>query len=423
MKIDLPSVLYFYIKTKKNGVTITVRTEYVDPIDGEILRHAVEKTVQRHEFLKLKLHKSIFAHSLRKNRRPVVVANSEKPLMLCAKETNYHFMAFRWADRNIYFDVFHGILDGTGVAMVLKTLSWYYINEKYGVSLPREGTKLLGDEIDPMEYKDYFPRSPLSVPDFIKKHQIPEYPRMNLIDLCRKKGIQLELCSYQYHVRCSEAEVMKVCKENDLSPSTLFTLAFFHAFDQVHPDYEYPLQAAIPYNMRAIFNAQNNYRNAVGNAIVTYTDKIRAMSLPQQGTAMRGQLVLATDPAAMLAGAERLRMLGTFLSKLPFSFLRRQFLHKMLTTRFPVITISYTGKKQTNDLSKYIVHSTVRVTAGTDRIVAEISCINDEFVLSFTQFCKNDVYITPFINEMKKMGVQDINIFDQNELETPQINL
>lgn len=86
-------------------------------------------------------------------------ATKEAPNCLGSAQANGHLLAFSWEKQEIYLDVFHGLSDAGGLLPLLRTVMYYYCQEKYRVSLNSQGIRLAGEEIPKEEIEEPYPDS------------------------------------------------------------------------------------------------------------------------------------------------------------------------------------------------------------------------------------------------------------------------
>ena len=115
-----------YVTTKESPNEIRIRIRMRDLIDSNVLRHAVDTTMERYPYFCVELQKKDGQCIFAENHRPVVITNSLHGVALNSEASNYHMIAFCWQDNWIILDVFHGMTDGTGAYEVVRTLLYYY---------------------------------------------------------------------------------------------------------------------------------------------------------------------------------------------------------------------------------------------------------------------------------------------------------
>ena len=136
-----------YVTSREQPYEIRIRIRMRDLIDRNILRHAVDMTMERYPYFCVELQKKDGRYIFAENHRPVVITNSLHGVELNSEASNYHMIAFCLQDNWIILDVFHGLTDGTGAYEVVRTLLYYYCSERYDIRLNEAGIRLAGRPI------------------------------------------------------------------------------------------------------------------------------------------------------------------------------------------------------------------------------------------------------------------------------------
>ena len=97
-----------YVTSKENPNEIRIRIRMRDLIDPDILRRAVDTTMERYPYFCVELQKKDGQYVFAENHRPVVITNSLHGVELNSAASNFHMIAFCWRDNWIILDVFHG---------------------------------------------------------------------------------------------------------------------------------------------------------------------------------------------------------------------------------------------------------------------------------------------------------------------------
>ena len=115
-----------------------------DPVDGEVLGRAVERTMERYPYFLVELKKGE-DYYLAENHRPVVVSHGLSGVTLNTAASNYHLLAFSYWEDWVILDLSHAMTDGVAAYELIRTFLYYYLSARYGVDLPREGVRLAGE--------------------------------------------------------------------------------------------------------------------------------------------------------------------------------------------------------------------------------------------------------------------------------------
>ena len=93
----------------------TVEVTHRDPIDGELLQRALDRTIQRMPYLSDTLTIEHGAVYYAKNPLPMEAAHTASIRHVGGSETNYHMLDLIWDGHTTCFSMFHGFCDGQGV--------------------------------------------------------------------------------------------------------------------------------------------------------------------------------------------------------------------------------------------------------------------------------------------------------------------
>ena len=114
--------------------TVRLCVRMKDEINGEMLSEAVRNTSKRYPYLSLQMKRNENRVYYEDNPKEIALINDNKRISLNSEESNYHVWAVCYRDDFIYLDIYHGLLDGTGMYMVLSTLLYEYCSRRYGVT-------------------------------------------------------------------------------------------------------------------------------------------------------------------------------------------------------------------------------------------------------------------------------------------------
>lgn len=120
----------FYAINEHLTNTFRAGIQLEKPVDGEILRHAVDTAIRRYPYFSVKTAVENEEYVLLPNDAPVVITYGMEPICLGSKVSNYHLIALAYEDCIIYFDGFHGLTHGIGIMPFIKTVLYYYLCEQ-----------------------------------------------------------------------------------------------------------------------------------------------------------------------------------------------------------------------------------------------------------------------------------------------------
>lgn len=407
-----------YTTTKEAPAEIRIRIRMRDLIDPEILRRAVDTTMERYPYFCVELQKKEGGFVYAENHRPVVISDSLHGAELNSEETNYHMIAFCWQDNMIILDVFHGLTDGTGAYEVVRTLLYYYCSERYNVSLKEDGIRLVGDEISAEEWIDpVVSRTDLPTP---KQNELMS----NALNVITTAGLEEDRRHTVYSVSISEKEFMRFNLDNDGSPGTMVALLLSRAIAKLFPESENAIRIALCVNQRKALNAPLAHQSLVGGVMLEYKDKLRDWSLEMQGTAYRGMVFAQTQEENVLRGIASFKGVNGMLLTKESDQERigvASYINS-LAGKLTTATVSYVGKADYKEAEQYIRDFRLWTSPMGNNLLVEISAVNGRFTLDFLQSFSSPVIVNAFLKELDENGII-YDLQDVNELELPNIKL
>ena len=407
-----------YVTSKESPNEIRIKIRIRDMIDPEILRHAVETTIERYPYFCVELQKKGGQYIFAENHRPVVITNSLHGVALNSEASNYHMIAFCWQDNWIILDVFHGMTDGTGAYEVVRTLLYYYCSERYNVNLNEEGIRLVGDEISAEEWDD-----PVA-----NRTELPN-PRRNeqmsdALNLTTCAGLEADHRNTVYSIAISESEFMRFSLDNDGSPGTMVSLLLSRAIAKLYPDAEDIIRITLCVNQRNALHAPMAHQSLVGGVFLEYKEKMRDWPLAKQATAYRGMVFAQTQEENVLMGVSSIKGInGLILSKeSDQERLGVASYINALASRVVTATVSYVGKANYREAEQYIRDFRTWTASPANGLTIEISAVNGRFTLDFLQTFSSPIFVNAFLKELEENGIV-YDLQDVNELELPNIIL
>lgn len=406
-----------YATSKKRPNEIRIRIRMRDLIDPDVLRRAVDTTMERYPYFCVELQKKDGRYIFAENRRPVVITHSLHGVDLNSPESNYHMIAFCWQDNWIILDVFHGMTDGTGAYEIVRTLLYYYCSGRYNVTLNDSGIRLAGDEISQEEWID-----PVA-----GRTDLPTPPRAELSDalsLTASAGLDKDGRHTVYSIAISESEFMRFNLDNDGSPGTMVSLLLSRAIAKLFPAAENVIRIALCVNQRKALHAPLAHQSLVGGVMLEYKDKLRDWPLDRQATAYRGMVFAQSQEEVVLGGLASSSGIGRMILSKDSDQERigvAGYIEK-LASRIVTATVSYVGKANYREAERYIRDFRLWTSPASNDLLIEISAVNGRFTLEFIQRFSSPVYVNAFLKELEENGIQ-YDLQDVHELELPNIKL
>ena len=407
-----------YATTKKNPSEIRIQIRMSDPIDPEILRHAVDTTMKRYPYFCVELQKKDGQYVYAENNRPVVIAESMEGVELNSEESNYHMIAFCRQDDWIVLDVFHGLTDGMGSYEVLRTLLYYYCFERYGVRMEGRGIRLVGDEITEEEWED-----PVVCRTDLRAPEQPEL-MSDALALVKAAGLEDDRRPTAYSITVPEDEFMKFNLDHDGSPGTMVSLLLSRAIAKLYPEAADPIRIYLCVNQRAALRAPRAHQSLVGGASLEYKEKMRDWPLTMQATAYRGMVIVQTQEEMVLRDVAASKGLTNMLLSKESDEERLVISNfsKAMTSRVATAVVSYVGKGSYANVDPYIRDFRAFTAPLGDELLVEISAVHGWFTLEFLQNYSSPVFVNAFMKELEENGISH-ELHVASELKLPNIRL
>lgn len=393
--------------------TIRIRIRMRDLIDPDALRDAVDTTMKRYPYFCVEIQRDpelCFAD----NPRPVVISSSLSGVELNAKESNFHLISFSCTDNWIEMDISHAMTDGTGAYEVIRTLLYYYVSRRYGLELPTDGIRIVGDAISPEEWVD----------PVLTAENLPTPGRTDLsraLNVVRAAGLEAKRNPTVYSIAIPEDEFMRFNIENDGSPATMVSLFLSRAIANCFPNSNDVIRVTMCVNQRKALRAPKAHQTLVGGVMLEYKDKMRDWPLDRQATAYRGMVFAQSMEEKVLEGVASQKGINQLiLSKA--SVQERKAVAGMikdLSARIMTATVSYVGKANYHEAEKYIRDFRLWTQSTGDTILIEISTVNGRFTLDFMQPFSDPFVLNAFLKELDENGIT-FDLQDVHSLELPK---
>jgi len=384
----------------KMDYTVRLCIRMKDEVNAEMLSLALKDTEKRYPYLSLRMKKDASRLFSEENPEPVVLLHTDRKISLNASETNYHVWAVCYNEDMIYLDIYHGLLDGTGMYMVLSTLLYGYCSRRYGVT-DHTGVRTLEDDIRPEEMIDPWDH----LPDIdLTKIPTPNFkPAFSLLHDAGLPQDELEVID----LIIPEADFLKFTSANDASPGTMISLLFARTIDELYPEREKGIMSSYVINGRPMLNASMDHHNCVHTVFMDYSDRIKAVPFDRQCTVYRGKTFVQSDAdrvaGAMTVNACRNRMIA---KSIPTVEGKMETFAKMLSGGRMLFTfmVSYVGKWKYKAVEPYISEFWTHVPPANS-CLSEIAAVGGNIFLSVHQQFRDDTILQSFIRELKSNGV------------------
>ena len=406
--------LFTELRTVYSGHNvIRIRIRMRDLIDPDSLKYAADMTMKRYPYFCVEIKRDPELYYA-ENPRPVVITASLAGVKLNSEESNFHLISFSYADNWIEMDISHAMTDGTGAYEVIRTLLYYYVSQQYGLELPTEGIRIVGDEISQEEWDDpVLEAENLPIPG---RTDMP--PALNVI-----KTLELESKRNPtvYSIAIPEDEFMRFNIENDGSPATMVSLFLSRAIARAFPENKDVIRIAMCVNQRKALHAAKAHQTLVGGVMLEYKDQMRNWPLDRQATAYRGMVFAQSTEEKVLEGVASQKGINQLILSKQTDQERKGVAGMImsLSARILTATVSYVGKANYSEAEKYIRDFRLWTQSTGDTVLIEISAVNGRFTLDFMQPFSDPLVLNAFLRELDENGIT-YDLQDVMRLELPQ---
>ena len=394
-----------YETTPANPHTFRLTIKMKDMVKEDTLRQAVELTMQRYPYFRVRLAVQDGEFVYEDNDAPVPVLHRDEPVVLASQETAGHLMVYCWWKNKVHIDCYHALTDGGGIYPMLKTFLYYYSSLYYGRQLANDNIRLAGDPVDPREWADPA-ADEIRVPGVIRirKWQNPAF------QLRDSKAVRLTDKCIVFNIRIREDEFMRFNLSNDGSPGSILALLLARAIDKVHPDKDLPTVIAMCVNQRPMLKAPLAHQSLVGDVRLVYDERIKKLPFSTQETCFRGRVSLQSDADPVLEDIRQYRQLIADMEGLTMAERHALCVSNMdRLTGYLTATVSYTGKADFGEAEFYVqefhaLPSTALPSSATP-LTLELSAVNGSFYVNFLQYFEEQDILDAFIGELRENGI------------------
>ena len=394
----------FYAANERFRNTIRFTLELTEDIDIEALKYAAERVKMRYPYFSVRIRTKEESYVLEENEKPFVISEDGTPKCLNSKESNDHLLAFAFEENRIFIDVSHFIADGNGIAPVTKTLLYYYIEKRYGAGgIDTEGLRLVTDPVQEDEYLYPFPETPLPKQEELTVKQ-KEYDTFFFVDTFFDAA-----GPYSYHLLVKQEELMQCSRSNDGSPVSFISVMMFKALMALYPDMEKDILFQVPHEYRKQLGRPLSHDCLARVFTVRLSGKNKSMDIERLNTAVRGQIILGSDPAADIEAINGMVKLGAYMQTLTLEGKKQTMLGAVAgSLAAHTFGISYTGRISWGGMEKYLrnVYPYAGENRFSGRIGVEVFTMGQYFSLCVMQPGRNPAFVNELVKEFGSCGIK-----------------
>ena len=354
-----------------------------DPVDGKILRTAVEALRMRFPYFYVRAAYRGKDEVTAPNDLPMTVRNSWDPVTFNTEATNFHLAAWKYEGHRLAFEISHSLTDAAGVLPYVQSVLYLYLSKATGRFFDPAGFRLPGQPIPESETGNPFMDLNIDgAAPLYQKKPIPDFFRLTY-GTNRDKTV--------FCLKLRESQVIQYCREFDGSPNVIVSVLMAKAARRLDPSCEKTVTAMVCINHKALLGNHDNYRCFVGSAFLDFPRDRNPDNVREACTIARGQLMLQAQPENSLWEIRRIKQ--GFSSPSP-------------DIPLASICVSYPGSRSFGPLSPWIDEFYIMTSLSkiTD-ILCEITCVGHHFFLAFMQPFSSPDYFRCFLEELTSAGM------------------
>jgi hypothetical protein len=290
--------------------------------------------------------------------------------------------------------------DGMGIHPLLMSVLYLYLSERYGTDgIDAAPIQMPSHPVLPQEYAYPFPEEPL----LMQRRQKGVDAAYSLDQAAfDRQGL------YAYHLHLPQRAVMQVASPADGSPVSFLSVMLFRALCALDEGIELPVVAQVQHQYRAAVQTPLSRPSLVAYIPVSLPPKLKERSVELQNTAVRGQILLGSEPE------QALRSVNGFVSVLSQNE-GRSLAEKQLamqryiegTTRPKTFGISFMGQTHWYGMEKYIedLHVYIGEKDAPPALWIEVMTLGEVFSVNFMQSGRGTRYLDAFIGQLQSFDI------------------
>ena len=265
----------------------TVEVTHRDPIDGELLQRALERTCRRMPYLTDTLTIDRGAVYYAKNPLPMEAAHTASLRRVGGSETNYHMLDLTWDGNVTWFSMFHGFCDGQGIDAFLESVLYHYYCMRDGVEYDPNGIRTDSTQASEAETFEPYSKSYEVSPDFVMPERKQAPTPYHLPEIVPGPGSEV----LEYGFRIPSEALMRFVKANGTSPSVMLSMLVGEAILRVHPEADAPVMVNIPVSIRRQLGCEETFKNCSSRAMLPISGTpLDALPFAQRAAQLRAML-------------------------------------------------------------------------------------------------------------------------------------
>lgn len=398
--------LYFYFLDAGN-------TQYIqlnENVNGEILQKAIDEAVKVHPWINFVLDIDGADIRYKEADTPFRAVEMYGPANIGGAFAGGRMFSISYIENKIWISYFHGLTDGVGRNRFYDTLMYYYFTFKNGKEYDSTGIWLNDGTVREGMFEDLGDHQYEVTPGFVPKpaprdEDIFYMPETLAVDKSKDDEFIYEGAGMtRYHLKIKSTEFMAFCKENGHSPASAFQAIMARVLQEMYPDNEKQITAALPVNCRTAVGLENTHRNGWTFAFQSVLPEQLKLNEKELGAQLRADLKELISPDQLKSTLNAYNAITQEAEKYSDFRERLSFYAKNYSIFIGTYVFSYIGRLADHGYLNEI--EDLCWTSAIRRIpMITMVEVGDEFSITFLQNFETSKYADAVAAAMDKRGI------------------
>lgn len=398
--------LYFYFLDAGN-------TQYIqlnENVNGEILQKAIDEAVKVHPWINFVLDIDGADIRYKEADTPFRAVEMYGPANIGGAFAGGRMFSISFIENKIWISYFHGLTDGVGRNRFYDTLMYYYFTFKNGKEYDSTGIWLNDGTVREGMFEDLGDHQYEVTPGFVPKpaprdEDIFYMPETLAVDKSKDDEFIYEGAGMtRYHLKIKSAEFMAFCKENGHSPASAFQAIMARVLQEMYPDNEKQITAALPVNCRTAVGLENTHRNGWTFAFQSVLPEQLKLNEKELGAQLRADLKELISPDQLKSTLNAYNAITQEAEKFSDFRERMAFYARNYSIFIGTYVFSYIGRLADHGYLNEI--EDLCWTSAIRRIpMITMVEVGDEFSITFLQNFETSKYADAVSAAMEKLGI------------------
>jgi hypothetical protein len=396
-----PSACLCYILSKDFSFYVQSRIELDEPIDHDQMQHALDMTISRYPYFKIKLVKNGERYCFDANDKPFLLYDDPERMTLAPDANNDYLLRVSAAGCLVNVCFCHSITDGRGLLPFIRTLLYYYSLYHYNTDPGMTDVRRAGEPIPEEEYADpfdAFDTSAIKMPEQ-KADTAAVFRLPNEMDAERR------VFAYTFWTDCDK--FMAYSRTIDGSPNALLALYMCRALAKFYPEHTEDIVTGVACDLRKALGVKNSHQCTVSMIPIRYGKKLAEFSTDRAETVIRGRIIVGSDEDFIRPALAQSKMFYSYINS------RQTLQEKAAVSRAAVekgvcratASVSYPNQQDYGTMNSrirsfYILCNSIKQSLGL-----EICSFGNRFFFAVQQGFDDDRYADELRRQMEAEGI------------------